>query len=151
MKVGAYTVANDGLPGDGLAHNVTVAQTAVGAEDTNGTITVTGIDINGDAISEVITPNAGATVQGAKAFKQVLSVVGAGWVIAEGNDTIVVGFGEIVGLPHKIAAAADVLLVGFDTALVNAPTVVAGTTLAECTVLVPTGDGTKKLRLIYEI
>src|SRR5512147_2416366 len=81
MKVGAYMIANGGLPGDGSAHNVTVAQTAVGAEDTNGMITVIGTDLRGHLISEVIVPNAGETVQGTKAFARVISVVGAGWVI----------------------------------------------------------------------
>ena len=151
MKVGAYTIANNGLPGDGLAHNVTVAQTAVGAEDTNGTITVIGTDLRGNVISEVIVPNAGETVQGTKAFAKVTSVVGAGWVINEGNDTIVVGFGDVIGLPDFIPAASDIVLAALDTALINAPTVAVGAALCQNTILATGADGTKKLRVLYQI
>jgi hypothetical protein len=151
MKVGAYTIANNGLPGDGLAHNITVAQTAVGAEDTNGTITVTGTDLRGNVISEVIVPNAGETVQGTKAFAKVTSVIGAGWVINEGNDTIVVGFGEVIGLPDFIQAASDIVLAALDTALINVPTVTVGAALCQNTILATGADGTKKLRVLYQI
>jgi hypothetical protein len=152
MHNGAYTVANGGLPGDGLAHNVTCLQTAVDVEDTNGILTITGKDVNGKVITEDIIPDAGVTVQGNKAFKEITSIVGSGWVQGgTGPDTIVIGFGEKVGLPELIAAAGDVLLVGFDTALVNAPTIAVSSTVDGCTVTVPTGDGTKKLRVIYQI
>jgi hypothetical protein len=92
-------------------------------------------------------------VQGSKAFAQVTSIVGTGWVQGgTGPDTIVIGFGEKVGLPDYIAASADILMVAHNTALVNAPTVaVSATVLASNTVLVPTGDGTKKLRVLYQV
>jgi len=153
MHNGAYAIANSGLPGDGLAHNVTCAQTAVDVEDTNGTLTITGLDVDGNVISEVLTPDAGVTVQGTKAFKQVTSIVGAGWAQGgTGADTIVIGFGEVVGLPDKLAVAGDVLMVAHNTALVNAPTVtVDPAELSKNTVLVPTGDGTKKLRVLYQV
>lgn len=73
MKVGSYTLAHTN-PGDGLAHNVTVATTAVGAADTQGTITVAGTDLSGATISETITPVSGSTVQGTKAFATVTSI-----------------------------------------------------------------------------
>jgi hypothetical protein len=146
-----YTLANT-VPGDGLAHNVTCLQTAVDVEDTNGILTITGKDVNGKVITEDIIPDAGVTVQGNKAFKEITSIVGSGWAQGgTGPDTIVIGFGEKVGLPELIAAAGDVLLVGFDTVLVNAPTIAVASTVDGCTVTVPTGDGTKKLRVIYQI
>ncbi len=101
MKLGAYTLAHNSMPG-GVARNITVTQTAAGAEDTNGTITVTGTDLAGAVISEDLVPNAGETVQGSKAFKTVTSIVGAGWAIGEGNDTIVAGFGDKIGLPDRL-------------------------------------------------
>lgn len=110
MKNGAYTLAKT-APDCG-ARNVTVTQTAGDTEDTNGTITVTGTNLAGEVISEVITPNAGETVAGAKAFASITSIVGAGWAIdaAEGtNDTITVGFGALIGLPDKLADTAQVL------------------------------------------
>jgi len=151
MANGAYTLLLTVMP-DALAHNITVAQTAVGAEDTNGIITVVGTDINGLYTTEVITPNAGVTIQGTKAFKTITSITGSGWVIGEGNDTIVIGYGELVGLPEKVALAADILMVAHNTALVNAPTAtVSSTVTALNTVTVPTGDGTKVLRVIYQV
>ncbi len=154
MHNGAYAVANSGLPGDGLAHNVTMCVTDVGGTDTRGTITVTGTDIEGKIISEIFTPGAtGVTVQGTKAFKSVTSIVGSGWVTADGADTIVIGFGEIMGLPDYLAATSDVLLVGFDTGLANAPTVTqSATVLAQNTVTNPAaGNAAKKLRVLYQL
>ena len=153
MHNGAYAVANSGLPGDGMAHNVTCAQTAVDVEDTNGTLTIIGLDADGKVITEDITPNAGSTVQGTKAFKQVTSIVGAGWAQGgTGPDTIIIGFGELIGLPDKIAASDDVLLVASSTALINAPTVtVDAAVLAKNTVTMDTGDATKKLRVLYQV
>lgn len=148
----AYTIVNSGLPGDSLAHNVSVTHTDVDARDTLGILTVTGIDLNGKVITETITPSGGAKAVGNKAFKQVTSIVGSGWTQGgTGPDTIVIGFDEKVGLPELVKAAADVLLVGHGTALVNAPTVAFAATIDGCTVLVPTGDGSKVLRVIYQI
>lgn len=144
MKVGSYTLAHTS-PARG-ARNVTVTQTAVGAEDTNGTILVTGTDLSGATITETITPNAGATVAGAKAFKTVASVVGAGWVIGEGNDTITVGFADVIGLPDKLSDTAQVLAASkSNVKQTTAPTVtVSSTVLASNTVDLDTamdGDG----------
>ncbi len=153
MHVGTYIVANSGLPGDGLAHNVTCCATSVDGADTKGTLLVTGKDIDGMTITETITPGASTvTVQGLRAFKSVTSIVGSGWVTNGGADTIVIGFGEVLGLPDYIAAAADILMVAFTTALVNAPTATVSTAvLALNTVTVPTGDASKKLRVLYQV
>jgi len=107
MKVGAYTLAHT-APDVG-ARNVTVTQTAVDAEDTNGTIVVVGKDLAGNTITETLTPNDGATVAGAKAFAEITSITGADWVIGGGNDTITVGFGALIGLPDKLTDTAQVL------------------------------------------
>jgi len=148
----AYTIANNGLPGDGLAHNVSVTHSLVDTVDTLGVITITGIDLNGKGITETITPASGTKVVGAKAFRQVTSIVGSGWAQGgTGPDTIVVGFDERVGLPELLRGVSDVLFVSHGTALVNAPTVAVASTIDGCTVLVPTGDGTKVLRVIYQI
>ena len=101
MKVGTYTVtANPDFP-----RVITVTHAAVGAVDTLGTITVEGTDSADAVISEVITPLSGTIATGLKAFKTVTSVTGAGWVIAEGNDTITVGTGPALGLPEIVAAS----------------------------------------------
>lgn len=103
MKVGAYTIAAQ----PDVPRNITVTQTAGATEDTNGTIVIVGTDINGTAITETLTPNAGATVAGAKAFKTVTSVTGVGWVVdgVEGTkDTVTVGVGDLIGLPYYLPA-----------------------------------------------
>jgi hypothetical protein len=104
MKVGAYTLANTVMPGN-CARNVTVTQTAVGTEDTNGTVVVVGTDLAGNAITETLTPNDGATVAGTKAFRTLTSITGAGWAVdgaEKTNDKVTVGFGDIIGLPDLL-------------------------------------------------
>lgn len=144
MKVGKYTIAAQ----PDVARNITVSATAVGTADTPGTITVVGTNYAGEAISEVITPIAGSIVAGTKAFKTVVSVTGAGWVVDETEetaDTITVGVGTVLGLPYKLAVSTEVLLGVLGTAII-APTVVAAGTLEGSTVDISSGtyDGTKK-------
>lgn len=154
MKVGSYTIAN-ASPADGLARNVTVKRVVVvvGA-DTPGTITVTGTDVDGAAISEAIIPGAdGVVVAGTKAFKTVTAVVGAGWVIAGGADTVEVGFGDLIGLPRAIrqypavAAATQVPFVVLGTAIVAATVTFDATDVCKNTVDASSGtyNGTKRL------
>lgn len=128
MKVGAYTLAHASLD---VARNVTVSHTAVGAADTLGTIEVVGTDINGSAITETITPSNGTIVQGTKAFKTITSVTGAGWVINEGNDTIIVGFGDVLGLP--VCLSRDTVLNAYLNGVREAtrPTVTVSATAPE--------------------
>ena len=118
MKVGAYTLAHT-APDVG-ARNVTVTQTATDTEDTNGTIVVVGKDLAGNEITETLTPNAGATVAGAKAFASITSITGVGWVIdgSEGSkDKITVGFGAIIGLPDKLTDSAQILAASLNNAV----------------------------------
>jgi len=151
MANGLYAILNSGLPGDGLAHNITVAATTDTGADTPGSILFTGLDIEGKIITENIIPAQGSTVQGVKAFAKVTSMLQSGWVLVGGNDTIVIGFGEVLGLPDYIAAAADVLMAAFTTGLINTPTVVVGAQLCNNTIVVPTGDGSKVLRVLYQV
>ena len=130
MKVGAYTLAKT-APDVG-ARNVTVTQTAVDAEDTNGTIVVVGTDLAGNTITETITPNDGATVAGAKAFATITSITGAGWVTGGGADKITVGFGALIGLPDKLSDTAQVLAVSLNNAKeANAPAVTVSASALE--------------------
>ena len=50
MKVGAYTIAAQ----PDVPRNITVTQTAVGTEDTNGTVVIVGTDMNDNVITEKI-------------------------------------------------------------------------------------------------
>jgi hypothetical protein len=101
MANGAYTLAAQ----PDVPRNITITHTAVSTVDTLGTITITGTDIGGAVITEVITPLNGTIASGAKAFKTVISVVGAGWAVVAGADSITVGVGGLIGLPHKLAVA----------------------------------------------
>lgn len=153
MANGTYTLANNGLPGDGLAHNVSITTTRVDTADTMGVVTVTGIDIEGKVITEEIVPVDNGKSVGAKAFKQVTSLVHSGWAQGgTGPDTCVIGFDEIIGLPDYIAEDGDILLVCFGTGVVNAPTFTKSmTSLANNTITVPTGDGSKRLGILYQV
>lgn len=91
MKVGAYTIANASPVWSGGCL-VTVTHTQVGGvTDTLGTIAIVGTDLNGQTISETITPLDGTVATGTKIFRTVVSATGAGWVIDTGNDTITIG------------------------------------------------------------
>lgn len=133
MKVGAYTLAK--TKPDVGARNVTVTQTASGTEDTNGTIVVAGKDLAGNAITETLTPNDGATVAGAKCFAEITSVTGVGWAIdgvEATKDKITVGFGSKLGLPDKLTDQAQVLWASLNNAReANYPTVTVSPTALE--------------------
>jgi hypothetical protein len=81
-------------------------------------------------------------------FKTVTAVTGAGWAIAEDNDTVVVGFGTKVGLPQVIAAAGNVDLTTLGTAIIEA-TATGGAAISVSTIDASSGtyDGLKKLRV----
>ena len=121
MKVGAYTVANGGVPvwSGGCLVTVTHAQVG-GVTDTLGTIEVVGKDLAGQTISETITPADGTVATGSKIFRSITSVTGVGWVIDTGNDTLTVGCaagsyaagsgGSIQGVLVNNAVAASVTI-----------------------------------------
>jgi hypothetical protein len=92
MKNGAYTVAAQPI----APCLISVLQTAVGAADTSGKVTIVGTDINGTAITEEVTPIAGTTVYTTKEFASITSATGSGWTIAEGNDTIKIGVSSAI-------------------------------------------------------
>lgn len=119
MANGAYTIAN-ATPAFAGAVLVTVTHSTVTGADTLGTITVVGTDLNGQAVSEVITPLAGTVATGTKYFRTVTSATQAGWVINTGNDTIVIGHaagayvmtsgGELGAVTINATAAAAIVL-----------------------------------------
>lgn len=119
MANGAYTLANT-TPAFAGAVLVTVTHTTVTGADTLGTITIVGTDLNGQAVSEVITPSAGTTITGTKFFRTLTSATQAGWAINTGNDTIVIGHaagayvmtsgGELGAVTVNATAAATVVL-----------------------------------------
>lgn len=97
MVVGTYGApANAAMPEADTARHVTITKTFDGAADVAGTITVTGTDLSGRTLTEILTPSAvdATLVTGTKWFKTVTAVAGTGtppWSIVAGNDTITVG------------------------------------------------------------
>jgi hypothetical protein len=91
MKVGAYTVAAQPL----VPSKLTVLATAGATADTMGTIAIFGTLADDSYITETVIPVSGQTVTTTNAFKSVITVTGAGWVISAGNDTIIVGTAEV--------------------------------------------------------
>ncbi len=141
MKVGAYALAHQ----PDVCRNISFTHTAVGAADTLGTIALVGTDYDGYEISETITPQSGTVVYSTKAYKSITSITGAGWVIGEGNDTIVVGVGPKLGMPFDMTSLnAFIGTVG--TALV-APTVAAGGSKETSMIDLSSGtyDGSKRV------
>jgi hypothetical protein len=119
MKNGDYTIAAQPI----VPALLSVLVTGVVGNDTMGTITFVGTDINGEALTEEVTPIAGTTVYTTNMFKSVTSATGAGWVINGTNDTIVIGVASIVAPTGYY----------FNTLIVHAASVVASmTSLTGC-------------------
>lgn len=147
MQNGAYTLTSDPDPYTmDVPRNVTLKRSTAGNADTPGAITVEGTDINGAPVSEVIIPGANnVTVAGKVAFATVTSVTGEDWVIDEGNDTIIVGFGDELGLPVKPANASDVMLAVFNLSFAAVDADI-GATVSACTIDLSSGtyDGVRE-------
>jgi hypothetical protein len=93
MKNAAYTLtATLDMPEAGTARQLTLTHVTVAVgTDQLGTVTVVGKNLAGETLTEVITPVADSLVTGAKWFKSVTTVTGAGWTAVGGTDTIVLG------------------------------------------------------------
>ncbi len=111
MQATAYTIANSGLPGDGMARNITATVTTdsdpTPAPDSLGTLNITGQNWAGDTITESITLVAGSTATGTKCFKKVTAIISPAWIAGGTADHIVVGFGNLVGLPQEVMATGS--------------------------------------------
>lgn len=98
MKNGAYILSANAMPEASTARRVTITHATVAAgTDELGVITVTGTNLSGETITEIITPVHDDIVTGTKWFANIPTggIVGSGWTIAGGNDTITVGCGAV--------------------------------------------------------
>lgn len=103
------------------------------------TILVSGYDVHKQAMSELFTATAGTTSKtatGKKAFAYIESIAITAASDAEAN-TLNLGWIDVLGLPYKAAAKADVVRVFFNDAIDDSATVVAGVTTTATTT---TGD-----------
>lgn len=105
-----------------VPRNITVATTTAAAQTV---VTITGYDEYGAKLVETITIALGGTAgAGKKAFKYVASIA----IYSAGDittDTIDIGFGDVLGLPYRLAAKANLLSTWFnDVQETTLPTVV---------------------------
>lgn len=91
-----------------VCRNLTVTRTVVGGADTPGVLRISGTDYLGNAVQEDIAVGAtGVTVPGVVCFKTITQIVSLGWIIdaPAGEDTIVVGVGNLLGIPYDLIVA----------------------------------------------
>lgn len=127
----AQQVITTGITQPSVTRNVTATAGGTAADIKAVQVIVTGTNMNGDVIIETLpafTVNTAGSVAGSLAFKTVTSIT---IPAHDGNEaTTAVGFGEVLGLPHKLAHNT-VLAAYLDNAKqATAPTVaVSGTVL----------------------
>lgn len=94
---GEAKTVTTGLGAPPCPRNLSIKGNAAGI---TGNVTITGTDIAGEEISEVIAANGSSSVEGNLAFATVTEVV----LPARNaeNDTISVGYGNKLGLPYKL-------------------------------------------------
>jgi hypothetical protein len=154
MKVGAYTLAQTTMPEAAIARKLLITVTADTGNDTMGTLAIVGTDIAGNAISETIAPVAAGSVETLNAFKTLVSITGAGWVIGGGagtEDAIKIGTSESLGLPDKLSDTAQVLFASLAAVKeATAPAVVVhATTLAKNTVNLNSALNASAVKIYY--
>lgn len=85
--------------------NITFTTAGTTPADAPATATITGTDVNGAVLIEVVNvPQTATSVAGVKCFKTLTSVV---YSVGQGTDaTVSIGFGVVLGLPKKAATRA---------------------------------------------
>ncbi len=113
-----------------------------------GDVVIEGTDAAGNAITDTIAASGTSTVEGVRAFKTVTSIT----VPAKTNptgDSVTVGTGKKLGLPHKVYNAACLLLKLFNGSA-DAGTLAVDAELSKnLYALAGTPDGTKVVDLFY--
>jgi hypothetical protein len=127
---GALVVA-----GVGIADVTRVVQ-AVSANvgDTTQTLTVTGTDQYGEALTEDLALNGTTPVIGTKAFKQVTQIA----ISAATAGNVSAGTEDLLGLPFAIGSAGDAIAANENNVYVDPANIVAADTTSPATAL--TGD-----------
>jgi hypothetical protein len=119
MKRGTYgAVANSGtMPSAGGRH-VTITLTRNGGVDNPlGTVTITGTDLRGDVLTEVMTPLDNTVATSTGIFQTVTAVTGGNtWVTADAADDIKVGCAAeafvVAGLGRLVAVVVSTTAAG---------------------------------------
>lgn len=106
---GAATVVTTEITSPDVPRIVTIKGNAAGI---TGDVVITGTNILDESITETIALNAATEVLGTKAFKTVTQIDLP--ARTQAGDTVSVGIGKKVGLPHIIFNAACLLVKLFD-------------------------------------
>lgn len=134
-----------------VPRNLTVTVTDGDESITAGIVTVTGLDPQGRTIAEVMDVADGLTFTGNKIFAVVSSVVisAVAGSDAGATDVIVVGVGNVIGLPSPIDVAAAVKHVYLGGARVASPVIARGPSSSGVDVSAQTYNGSKDLVVFY--
>lgn len=134
--------------------NVTFTTAGGTPADAPATATITGTDINGDALTEVVNIAQTATIaNGVKAFKTITSIV---YAAGDGTGaTVSIGYGNAFGLSRKAKTRAGAVMRGTE---ISAGSVVTNGTLVVAETGLPNGtyspnsapDGSKDYAIAYE-
>lgn len=131
--------------------NLTATLTDANSSVTAGTLTINGLDPQGNAVQEVVgfaALRAGWT--GTKIFASVTSLAIAGVAGATaGTDVIVVGVGSTIGLPSNIVGTQAIKHVYLGGARIAVPVVASGDQTSGVDASAATYNGSKALQVYY--
>lgn len=132
-----------------------VTATLTDADDSVvGTLTITGKDPMNRTITEVMSPDGeggGKTLVGTKIFAKIDSVVISGASGGEGGvDLLVVGVGNVIGLPLDIPDVDGVRHVYLGGVRIASPTVAIGASTSGIDASAGTYDGAKILHALVQ-
>jgi hypothetical protein len=137
-----------------VPRNITAALTDVDNSCT-GLLTVTGLDSQGRAVVETMSPNgagAGKTLTGTKIFARVTSAVLSGCAGGTpATDVVVLGYGTVIGLPSDIQATTAVKNVYLGGVRQTSPVIKVGASTSGVDASAGTYNGTKVLVAIYNV
>lgn len=137
-----------------VPRNITILLTDADNSVT-GTMTVTGKDTEGASVVETMSPDglgAGKALTGTKIFAQVDSVVITATAGATGGvDQVIVGVGNIIGLPTDIKATSAVNHVYLGGIRQTSPTVSIADQTSGVDASAGTYDGSKDLIIWYNL
>ena len=132
-----------------VPRNLTVALVDANASVTTGTLTIVGLDFEGNVITEVvdIPTSIGATVL-TKIFVRVTSATISGLAGEAAGDTITIGVGNVIGLPNPIVATTAVKHVNLGGVPVTSPTIATGQSTSGVDASGATYNGSKVLTVV---
>ncbi len=117
-------------------------------------MTITGLDPAGRVVVETMAPDAaggGKTLTGTKIFASITSQVisDTGGTVDGGTDQLVIGVGNVIGLPSDIVATTAVKHVYLGGVHLTADAIAIGASLSGVDANGGTYDGAKLMHVLY--